>query len=312
MSRTKPKTAKRVDKRSSSRRRVPAARPGKAAKSAAPAIPAAQPLAPRTIYILSDSTGNLAQHMLTAMLTQFPKSAFRVRMKTFLSTEPKLGAALEEVTRDAAAICFHALVSPTAKETVETRCKKGGIPSCDLTGQFVQFLAEESGMRPLADTRLLHDVNESYHRRIRAIEFALQHDDGLGLDTIHEADVVLVGVSRTSKTPTTMYLAQQGHFVGNVALAFGIDPPKELLALPPKKVVGLTIEPAQLVEIRTRRQREWGMGNTGYNDVDAVEREMGWSRTLFARQGWPTLNVTNQAIEETAARILEIAGLGRR
>ena len=250
--------------------------------------------------------------MLTAMLTQFPRDAFRVRMKTFLSTEAKLSSALDEVAKDRGGICFHAMVAPDAKETIATRCKKAGIPSCDLTGQFVQFLAKESGIQPSADTRLLHDVNESYHRRIRAIEFALQHDDGLGLDTLHEADVVLVGVSRTSKTPTTMYLAQQGHFVGNVALAFGIAPPKELLALPPKKVVGLTIEPSQLVEIRTRRQREWGMGDTGYNDVEAVEREMSWSRTLFARQGWPTLNVTNQAIEETAARILEIAGLARR
>jgi hypothetical protein len=248
--------------------------------------------------------------MLTAMLTQFPRGAFRVRMKTFLSTEPKLDAALEAVTKDTG-IVFHAVVSPQAKQTIAKRCRAAKIPACDLTGGFVEFLAGESGIEPSADTRLLHDVNESYHRRIAAIEFALQHDDGLGLDTLHEADVVLVGVSRTSKTPTTMYLAQQGHFVGNVALAYGIDPPRELLAMPPKKVVGLTIDPSQLVEIRTRRQREWGMGNTGYNEMDAVEREVGWSRTLFARQGWPTLNVTNQAIEETAARILEIAGLGR-
>ena len=284
----------------------------KKAAAAAAAKPAeAEPSAPRTLYVLSDSTGNLAQHMLTAILTQFPRDAFTVRVKTYLSTEPKLAAALEEAAREPA-IVFHAVVAPAAKEAIARRCKAAGIPSCDLTGQFVEFLARESGIEPRADTRLLHDVNESYHRRIAAIEFALRHDDGLGLETIHEADVVLVGISRTSKTPTTMYLAQQGHFVGNVALAYGLDLPLELLALPEKKVVGLTIEPSQLVEIRTRRQREWKMGDTSYNEMETVDREVAWSRKLFARQGWRTLNVTNQAIEETAARVVEIAGLTRR
>jgi [pyruvate, water dikinase]-phosphate phosphotransferase / [pyruvate, water dikinase] kinase len=267
--------------------------------------------APRTLYILSDSTGNLARHMLTAILTQFPLEAFAVRVKTYLSTEAKLAAALEEVAKEAA-IVFHAVVAPAAKEAIARRCEAAGIASCDLTGQFVEFLARESGIEPRADTRLLHDVNESYHRRIAAIEFALQHDDGLGLDTIHEADVVLVGISRTSKTPTTMYLAQQGYFVGNVALAYGLDLPLELLALPEKKVVGLTIEPSQLVEIRTRRQREWKMGDTSYNEMETVDREVAWSRKLFARQGWRTLNVTNQAIEETAARLVELVGLTRQ
>ena len=286
-------------------------KPAAAAAAAAAKAAEVEPSASRTLYVLSDSTGNLAQHMLTAILTQFPREAFAVRVKTYLSTEPKLAAALDEAAREAA-IVFHAVVAPAAKEAIARRCTAAGIASCDLTGQFVEFLARESGIEPRADTRLLHDVNESYHRRIAAIEFALQHDDGLGLETIHEADVVLVGISRTSKTPTTMYLAQQGHFVGNVALAYGLDLPPELLALPEKKVVGLTIEPSQLAEIRTRRQREWKMGDTSYNEMETVEREVAWSRKLFARQGWRTLNVTNQAIEETAARIVEIAGLARR
>ena len=288
-----------------------AKKPAAAATAAAAKPAAVEPRAPRTLYVLSDSTGNLAQHMLTAILTQFPRDAFDVRLKTYLSTEPKLAAALDDVAKDRA-IVFHAVVAPAAKQAIARRCKAAGIASCDLTGTFVEFLTRESGIEPRADTRLLHDVNESYHRRIAAIEFALQHDDGLGLETIHEADIVLVGISRTSKTPTTMYLAQQGYFVGNVALAHGIDAPRELLALPAKKVVGLTIEPSQLVEIRTRRQREWNMGDTSYNEMEAVDRELAWSRKLFARQGWRTLNVTNQAIEETAARVVEIAGLARR
>lgn len=288
------------------------------AKSNKPASPASkvtapkpEPCGPKILYVLSDSTGNLAKHMLTAFLTQFPREAFCVRAKTFLETQPRLERVLNEISAERG-IVFHALVSPQFKKLVEDRCAKAKIPHCDLTGSFVDFLARESGIQPAADSRRLHDVDEIYHRRIRAIEFALQHDDGLGLDTIHEADLVLAGVSRTSKTPTTIYLAQQGFYVGNVSLAHGIEPPQELMALPPGKVVGLTIDSTQLIEIRTRRQREWGVSSTRYNDPEAVENEIHWTRRLFARKGWPVLNVTDQAVEETAARVLEIANLSLR
>jgi regulator of PEP synthase PpsR (kinase-PPPase family) len=173
----------------------------------------------------------------------------------------------------------------------------------------VQFLAKESGISPDADYRRLHDVDDAYHRRISALEFTLEHDDGLGLDTLADADIVLVGVSRTSKTPTSIYLAQQGYCVANVALAQEVEPPQQLLKLSPRKVVAFVIDPQQLAEIRTRRQTGWRMANTSYNDPEHVRAEMAWARRFYARQGWPVLDVTDQAIEETAARILAIVGL---
>jgi [pyruvate, water dikinase]-phosphate phosphotransferase / [pyruvate, water dikinase] kinase len=262
----------------------------------------------RVIYLLSDSTGNLARHMVTAFLTQFPGGSFDVRERTFLSTPEKVAAVLEEVGR-APGIVLHALVSAAAKGSVEARCATMGVPARDLTGGFVEFIARESGVRPAEDAKRLHHVDESYLRRIEAIEFAMQHDDGLGLETLHDADVVMVGVSRTSKTPTTIYLAQMGYKAGNYAMAMPIEPPKEVMSLPRGKVVGLYIDPAYLAEIRTVRQREWQMGDTSYNDRAAVRKEVEWSRRLFERMGWKSLDITGRAVEESAARILDVLGL---
>jgi hypothetical protein len=246
---------------------------------------------------------------MAAVLTQFAAGTFTVRARTFLNTLPKLDAKLGEVQEQPGAV-VHAVVSAEAKLHIARRCGEIGVPSYDLTGGIVQFLGEVSASKPSADVGRLHDViTDEYRRRIRAIEFALEHDDGLKRETLREADLVLVGVSRTSKTPTSIYLAQNGYKVANVALAYGIDPPRELFELPSGKVVGLVIDPRQLAEIRTRRQREWGMAGSSYNDPDHVTREMAWSRQLFARQGWKIVDVTDCAIEETAAKVLALAGL---
>jgi [pyruvate, water dikinase]-phosphate phosphotransferase / [pyruvate, water dikinase] kinase len=262
----------------------------------------------RTVYVLSDSTGNLARHMLTALLTQFPQDALSVRARTFVDTPRKV----DGVFREAAAtpgMIFHAVVSPEVKRAIVSNGKRLGLPVCDLTGDFVQFLAAHSGLEPTHDAQRLHHMDDAYDRRIKAIEFALDHDDAQGLESLHEAEIVLAGVSRTSKTPTTVYLAQQGFKVGNVALAMEVEPPRELLTLDARKVIGLTIQPHELADIRARRGEQWRLGKSVYNEFDHVEREIRWSRDLFRRQGWQVLDVTHQAIEETAARVVSLLGL---
>ena len=248
--------------------------------------------------------------MVAAFLTQFPEGTFGVRLKSFLDTPQKLDAAFDEIRADPG-IVMHALVDPEMKWRVTERCVVDGVSACDLTGAFVEFLAHASGVVPTPDVRRLHGVDEAYRRRIKAVEFALEHDDGLGLDTLQGADVVLVGVSRTSKTPTCMYLAQQGYKAGNVSLALNIDPPAQLLSMPRSKIAALVIDPRQLAEIRSRRQTAWNMSDTTYNLPDSVEAEVAWSRRLFTRCGWSAFDVTNQAIEETAARIVDRLRLGQ-
>ena len=262
------------------------------------------------VHILSDSTGNLAHHMLAAMLTQFPPGSFQTQFWTFLQSDEQLNKALNAIAEQGGVIMY-ALTSPTSRETISEFCRQRRVPCKDLTGLFVEFLAETSGLTPSNDWRDLHRTDEAYHRRIQAVEFTLKHDDGLGLDSIAGAEAVLVGVSRTSKTPTSIYLSQLGYRTANVALAKGIDPPAELLALPKSKVVGLVIDPTRLTEIRRRRQTEWSMGPTSYDDSEAVRDEVAWSRKLFARQGWSIIDVSNNAIEETAARIVDLLKLPR-
>jgi regulator of PEP synthase PpsR (kinase-PPPase family) len=204
---------------------------------------------------------------------------------------------------------LHAVVSPKLKSEIERRCVQLGIPCTDLTGSAVLFLAKAAGLESESDPQRLHRVDGAYCGRINAMTFALEHDDGLGLDTIGDAEIVLAGVSRTGKTPTSMFLAMQGYRVANVSLAMCVAPPRELLAMDGSKVVGLVIEPKQLADIRTRRQAAWRMGQTGYNEPREVAREMAWCRDVFAKLRCKVLDVTDQAIEETAARIVDTLGL---
>jgi regulator of PEP synthase PpsR (kinase-PPPase family) len=218
----------------------------KAAAQKAPKPQAAVPPAafgPVALYCLSDSTGNLPQHMLAAFLTQFPRGSFDLRTRNFLDAPHKVEAALEEI-RTAPGIVCHAFVLPETKQRIADFCAAGRLACRDLTGGFVDFLSRESEITPAPDRKLLHRVDTMYHQRIEAIEYTLSHDDGLGLETLGDADVVLTGVSRTSKTPTSIYLAQQGYKVANVSLAQGVSVPGELLAAPQRKIVGLLIDPS--------------------------------------------------------------------
>ncbi len=262
------------------------------------------------IHLLSDSTGNLGQHMLSAFLTQFPPRTFDVRRHNFLSTPTRVLEALAAV-QDSPGMVLHAFVSADSKEVIHRICEALGMPACDLTGEFVEFLRGNSGIEPAPNVHLLHDISDEYHQRIKALEFTLEHDDGLGLDTVHEADIVLAGVSRTSKTPTSIYLAQLGYKVANVSLAKAVAPPRQLLELMKKSVVGLLIDPLRLSEIRTNRQHSWGMSDTTYNQLDYVQEEVEWSRKIFMGKGWPTLDVTRRAVEETAGKVVELLGLGK-
>ena len=274
-------------------------RPAKRPKTSVPVA--------RSVYVLSDSTGNLPRHMLAAFLTQFPPDALAVRCETFVRTPERAREVLERAKAENAAVC-HAMVSKELKELVNRYCRRAKLPCRDLTGGIVEFLTRASGLDPRPNLRSLHRIDEEYNRRIGALEFTLAHDDGLGLDTLHEADIVLAGISRTSKTPTSIYLAQQGYRVANVSLAVEVDPPGELLALPSEKVMGLLINSQQLVLIRTRRQASWGMEQTSYGDPAHIAREIAWTRRLFNESGWRSLDVTDQAIEETAAKITAIVG----
>jgi hypothetical protein len=149
-------------------------------------------------------------------------------------------------------------------------------------------------------------MSDDYLKRVEAVEFAVRHDDGGNLGTLWEADIVLTGVSRTSKTPLSMYLAQRGYKTGNVPLVPGLDPPRELLELDRRKVFGLIIDPTRLLSIRQARLRALKISNTtSYTDTDEVMGEVTRARRLFRRKRWRTIDVSGRAVEENASRIIE-------
>lgn len=269
------------------------------------------PIDSKLIHVISDSTGNLARHMVAAFQTQFASGTFEVRPWNFIATLDRLQRTLAQV-REVGGVVMHAMVSPKHKQTIEEFCNEHHLPCSDLTGQYVDFLSRASGVAPSANVKALHEVSDMYHRRIEAIEFTMQHDDGLGVERLREADVILVGVSRTSKTPTCIYLAQLGYKAANVAIAIEATVPAELLAMQERKVVGLVIDPWRLVEVRKTRSRSWNVPQSSYTEIEHVEREVLWSKQLFTRQGWPTLDVTKTAVEETAAKVVELLGLSQR
>jgi regulator of PEP synthase PpsR (kinase-PPPase family) len=248
--------------------------------------------------------------MMGAALTQFPTDATDVVFETFIRTPGRLQGALDKAAAQDAAVC-HAIVSDADKLTITRFCKRRKLPCFDLTGGLSDFIGQITGAKRSANVAALHRLDDAYKRRIGAIEFTLAHDDGLGRETLGDADIVLVGVSRTSKTPTSIYLAQQGYCVANVALAIEVEPPAELLRLPADRVVGLLIDPRQLVMIRTHRERAWKLETGNYGDAEHVAQELAWARKLYQRQGWKHLDVTDQAIEETAARVLEMVKIRR-
>jgi len=266
------------------------------------------PKDPIPLYVLSDSTGNLARHMVTSFLTQFPVGSFQLLITPFVNDPRRFSIAMGAIS-NRPGIVFHAVVSPLLKQQIASHCQKLEISCWDLTGPSVEFLAQKANLKLESNPRRLHPVDSVYCGRINALGFALEHDDGLGLDSLAEAEVVLTGVSRTGKTPTSMFLALQGYRVANVSLAIGVTPPKELSAVDRRKVVGLVIDPRHLVEIRTRRRSAWRMNQTNYDAPDEVAREIAWSQHVFAELHCAVLNVTDQAIEETAARIVDMLAL---
>lgn len=266
---------------------------------------------PIPLYVISDSTGNLPRHMVSAFLTQFPPGSFEIRLRPFVDSVERLEAGFAGLTTRQAVV-LHAVVDPTMKHRIAQLCHDRSFPCCDLTGSFVQFLSQASGIQPRADLASLHHLDAAYERRVAAMEYTLEHDDGLGLSTLQEADVVLTGISRTSKTPTSIYLALEGFKTANVSLAMQVLPPAELLEMPKERVAALIIDPVRLSEIRLRRNHDWNMSSTDYDRLDVVRKEVAWCRRLFASRGWAVFDITGQAIEETAARIVHKLGLRRR
>ena len=286
-------------------------------KPAPPAAPPPEsPAGPSyTLHILSDATGNLARHMINAVLTQFPGITLAQNYHLMLDQPVKLRDELKRIKGEHSLV-FHAMIEPAMKRIVDETCEKRGIPHYDLTGSLVRFLADWTGTEPINERAALHRVNAGYFKRIDAMEFTAMHDDSQGLDTLALADIVLVGLSRVSKSPTATFLGAQGWKVANVAIAPQTGLPEQIATLREKKVVAFTCAPRLLHDVRSRRiassqkvALKAGAAEIAYADMRSVIREVMWAEDLYRKHGWPMVDITNHTVEENGTRVLQLLGL---
>jgi [pyruvate, water dikinase]-phosphate phosphotransferase / [pyruvate, water dikinase] kinase len=259
---------------------------------------------PVELHVVSDSTGETAARVVDAVGAQFPGQEFEVVRHPRIAAVEDVHLAVQRA-RGRRAVVLFTLVEPELREVMRSLCKRYRLHYCDLLGHPIEAVARVSGApatrRPGARTVL----DSSYFKRIAAIEFAVRYDDGAGAHQLAEADVVLVGVSRSSKTPLSMYLAYLGYKTANVPIVKDIKPPADLWDVDPARVVGLTIDAERLAAIRGERVR--GMGGGGrYADLAEIYEELEYADAVHRRLGCPVIEVSNLAIEETARRVIRL------
>jgi hypothetical protein len=256
------------------------------------------------IYLLSDATGETAEKMVMAALTQFRDKPIRLKRISNVRTKTQVYEALDEALGHGALVVY-TIVNRELAQLVHDECDGLGLTSLDLLTPLLLKVAQHVGRSPGETPGLLHGVDDAYFRRVEAIEFTVKHDDGQEPRNLHKADIILVGVSRTSKTPLAIYRAHRGWKVANVPLVKGIDLPPELREVDPKRVAGLVIDPHRLAEVRAARLRNLGQDpRVAYADLEGIDDEIRFARDFFRRHSWVVVDVTGKAVEETANEVL--------
>ncbi len=260
--------------------------------------------APLTIFIISDSSGETAEAVAKAALVQFPpESTYLYRLPQVKSTG-QLQKMLADLSPKEALIAY-TLVLPEYRSTLESEASKYQIPTIDILGPLIGKLTALTSKTPLSQPGRLHLLDETYFRRVEAIDFAIRFDDGKNPEGIAQADIVLTGVSRTSKTPNCMYLAQHyGLKAANVPLIPGMEPSQYLFEISRDKIIGLTIDPYLLAEIRTTRAQTLGISRASeYADLEKIKEEVHQAQSIFRKLTCHVIDVSSKAIEETSSEI---------
>jgi len=255
------------------------------------------------LHMVSDATGETAQRLVQALEAQFPDQEFVEIRHPRVETVADLQLAVDRM-KGRAAVVVYTLVEPELRDAMRTLCRRAKLHYCDLLGHPIEAIARVSGQAARMKPQARPPLNDAYFRRMSAIEFAVKHDDGTG-SGVREADVVLVGVSRTSKTPLSIYLGYLGYRTANVPLVKGIEPPEGLWAVDPGKIVGLTIDAQRLAEIRGERIR-WMRGDRSYASLVEIYDELEFAAQVHRRLGCPVIEVSELSIEEIALRIVRV------
>ncbi|MDE2058630.1 MAG: kinase/pyrophosphorylase [candidate division NC10 bacterium] len=258
------------------------------------------------IFALSDATGATAEMVVRAALAQFQRAEVKIRRLPNIRTVGEARRAIE-TAQVSHGIIVHTLVSEELRQVVLREGRERGVETIDLIGPLLLRLSDQLGVPPLMQPGLFRQLGQEYLHRIEAIEYTVKHDDGqnpLGLD---QANIVLVGISRTSKTPLSIYLAGKGWRVANVPVILNLPLPSRLMTTNQERIVGLIVAVDRLVELRRARlERKHAPVAEAYAELEKVRAELSYSRSLFRKAGWPVIDMTSKSIEEAASEVLTL------
>lgn len=258
------------------------------------------------LHLLSDSTGETLEMIANAALAQFENAKAIRHFWPMVRSQQHLERILGQIVEDNGLILF-TLVNPEIRARLEERCKALGIVAVSVMDSVTAALEHHLGEQAHGRPGRQHVLDDAYFARVDAIHYTIAHDDGIGAADWEDADIILAGVSRCSKTPTSIYLANRGYKIANIPLVVESPPPQALFGLRKPLVVGLTTAPERLVQIRRNRLLYLNeQTETAYIDMEKVRAEVQFARRIFADNGWPVIDVTRRSIEETAAAIIRL------
>jgi len=260
------------------------------------------------IYLISDSTGETLDRVFLAIKAQFNNIEYDVRSYFFTRTENQISKIMEEAKKNDDAIILYTIVDTSLAKFLADKGDEKKIPCFSVLGNLIMNFSKLLNQKASHVPSGQHALNEEYYERIEAIQFTMAHDDGNLVEDIDKADLILLGVSRTSKTPTSIYLANKGYKTLNIPLVNKQSIPESLKRNPKLScVVGLTTDPQRLVDIRKNRMNTLKeKENTNYTNISKIEKEINEAKKTFNKYKWPTIDVTRKSVEETAASIIKI------
>lgn len=263
-----------------------------------------------TIIALSDATAQLAMNIAYAAVRQFAQDKVTILRRSAMTTRERIHQTIDEAKEKQAIILF-TLVSVDMRKELADYARKKNVIAIDLMGPVMDVFTTYFRQTPSDEPGLKYQMTSEYYQRTEAIDFTVKHDDGLGLSTLHDSQLVLLGVSRTSKTPLAIYLAHQGYRVANIPIVMGLPVPEELLTMDKTKLIALTISSEKLMQLRSVRLKKLGRPDTeDYAKLSFIRDELQYAAALYRTLGnIPTIDVTEKAIEEVASEIQRVLNI---
>ena len=259
------------------------------------------------IYLVSDSTGETLDRIFLAIKAQFPNFLYTTKQYSFVRTENQIENVLEECEKEEDVIILYTIVDTKLAKFLTNKCEHLNLPCFGILGNLIMNFSKLLNQKATHQPSGQHALDDKYYNRIEAIQFTMSHDDGKMTSDIEKSDIVLLGISRTSKTPTSIYLANRGYKTSNIALVKNINLPKPLLENNNACIVGLVVDPDRLLDVRKNRMVSLKEKQSStYINIETIREEIDFSKKLFKKHKWPIIDVTRKSVEETAASVIKI------